>query len=160
MQERRGPVGALMLEYKHAAAEYVRAIADVPPELYEALLDPATENVDLQSIQGICFHVLFAGYAYANAIRRRFGRNIASPERFQPTQEDFSSAMTNMLAYTVESLKDHYGMTDDEMTATIIPTRWSDHHDFEALLEHAIVHLLRHRRQVERLVLEANSTGL
>jgi len=31
-------------------------------------------------------------------------------------------------------------------------TSWGENYDFEQLLEHAIVHILRHRRQIERLL--------
>ena len=64
--------------------------------------------------------------------------------------------MLAMLEYTEQSIADKYSMTDDELNATNIPIRWSDHHDMEAIFEHAIVHILRHRRQVERLTLVAN----
>jgi hypothetical protein len=82
---------------------------------------------------------------------------ITSPEKFYPDRSEFPAVMRAMFEYTEASLDGHWSMTDDDLTATIIPISWSDHHDLEALLEHAIVHILRHRRQIEYLTLRARS---
>jgi uncharacterized damage-inducible protein DinB len=151
MRYDKGPLGAIMDEYERAAAEYVRLINSIPPATYNAILDPDTKDEDCRSVKSICFHVLFAGYNYANSIRRKFGETVSSPEHFHPTQSEFPVALSAMLAYTDQTLADRYTMAEDDLLTTNIAIRWSDHHDMEALLEHAIVHILRHRRQVERL---------
>ena len=156
MREGKGPLGALMDEYERASDEYVRLISSLDASVYDAILDSQTQDEDCRSVKSICFHVLFAAYNYANAIRMKFGVPVHSPERFYPAQAEFPSAMSALLAYTDETISGLYGMTDDEIIATNIPIRWSNHTDLEALLEHAIVHILRHRRQVERLTGKAN----
>jgi hypothetical protein len=45
-------------------------------------------------------------------------------------------------------------MTYEEMASIRIAARWGPTYDLEQLLEHAIVHVLRHRRQIERLLRE------
>ncbi len=152
MRYDKGPLGALMDEYERAAAEFGALISSVPAQKYDVVLDPNTANEDCRSIQRICYHVLFAGYNYANSIRRKFGTAISSPEKFVPEQEQFLGALDAMLAYTDETLSNRYSMTDEDLNQTMIHIRWSDHHDMEALLEHAVVHILRHRRQVERFL--------
>ncbi|MBI3871662.1 MAG: hypothetical protein HY304_01120 [candidate division Zixibacteria bacterium] len=42
----------------------------------------------------------------------------------------------------------HY--SEEDMEKVKFPTRWSQGYDIEQMLEHAIVHILRHRRQIER----------
>jgi len=42
-------------------------------------------------------------------------------------------------------------MSEEEMMGVTIDSRWGQRYDLEQLLEHAIVHVLRHRRQIERL---------
>lgn len=138
-----------MDEYERAAEEFMRLIANVRSEAYDAPIGIPSDR-ELLTIGKICYHVLFAGYAYADALRRKFEIEIRSPERFHPTQAGFESAFRDMLLYTEATLAERYTMSDDELTATNIPLRWSDHHDLEALMEHAIVHVLRHRRQIER----------
>ncbi len=152
MRYDKGPLGALMDEHERAAGEFVRLINSVPSAIFDAVLDPTTEDEDCRSIQRICFHVLFAGYNYANSIRRKFAEDVSSPEHFYPEQAEFLDAMNAMLAYTEQTIAGRYSMTEDDLLSTNIPIRWSDHHDMEALLEHAIVHILRHRRQIERLM--------
>jgi len=61
-----------------------------------------------------------------------------------------------MLAYTVQTLEGKWIMSDAEITASVIHSRWGVTYDAEQLLEHAIVHVLRHRRQVEKLIASAN----
>lgn len=148
MRYGKGPLGALMDEYERVAEEFCGRISRLESHDYDAPILQASER-DLVSIGKICYHVLFAGYAYADALRRKFGKSVASPVRFYPTQTEFESVFRAMLTYTEDSLADLYHMTDDDLTATNIPLRWSDHHDLEAVMEHAIVHVLRHRRQIE-----------
>ena len=38
-----------------------------------------------------------------------------------------------------------------------LTTRWGQMYNIEQLLEHAIVHVLRHRRQIERFLLHINN---
>jgi uncharacterized damage-inducible protein DinB len=56
-----------------------------------------------------------------------------------------------MLTYTIETLDRQWELTDDQIQSVVMPSRWGVTYDLEQLLEHAIVHLLRHRRQIERL---------
>jgi hypothetical protein len=41
--------------------------------------------------------------------------------------------------------------TDDGIQSIVIQSGWGVPYDLEQLLEHAIVHILRHRRQIEKL---------
>ena len=155
MRYGKGPLGALMDEYERVANEYVMLVNGIDPVVYDAVLDAETKDEDCQSVKRICFHVLFAGYGYANAMRRKFGMEVSSPERFFPSQPVFPATLAAMFEYTEQTLADRYSMKEDDLLNMNIPIRWSDHHDLEALLEHAIVHILRHRRQVEYLTSRA-----
>ena len=54
-----------------------------------------------------------------------------------------------MFKYTVDTFEDKWLLTDKELLNTIIKTSWTTY-DLEAIIEHAIVHVLRHRRQIEK----------
>ena len=151
MRYGKGPLGALLDEYERALNEFVGVIDRLDAQMYDAILDLETPDTNCQSVKTICFHVLFAGYGYANAIREKFGADKSSPERFYPEQVEFPAAMAAMFAYTEQTLADRYSMTDDDLQESSIPLPWTQRHDLETLLEHAIVHILRHRRQVEYL---------
>jgi uncharacterized damage-inducible protein DinB len=151
---RKGAVGALMDEYERAAAEYKNLIASLSQEDFTKIIDAHTQDPDCVSAQTISNHVVRAGYGYANYIRRQF--NDALVERKEDYQlTDTKKAvkeMDNMLHYTVETLDKKWGMSEEQIMSNIIATRWGQKYDIDQLLEHAIVHILRHRRQIERLM--------
>ncbi len=57
-----------------------------------------------------------------------------------------------MLAYTAETLEGRWQMPYEEISSTFIKAGWGPTYDVEQLLEHAIVHVLRHRRQIEKFM--------
>ena len=57
-----------------------------------------------------------------------------------------------MLAYTAETLEGRWEMSDEEMMSAVIHSGWGVRYDAEQLLEHAVVHVLRHRRQIEKFI--------
>ena len=59
--------------------------------------------------------------------------------------------LEKMFEYTVETFEDKWHLTYGELMNTIIKTSWSTY-DLEAITEHAIVHILRHRLQIEKMV--------
>ena len=58
------------------------------------------------------------------------------------------------MTFTEATLEGKWLMTDDEITAVKMDVPWGVRYDLEQLLEHAIVHVLRHRRQIERFLSE------
>ena len=55
-----------------------------------------------------------------------------------------------MLLYTAETLQDKWEYSDEEVMKVKMIVRWGPQYDLEQLLEHAVVHILRHRRQIEK----------
>ena len=49
--------------------------------------------------------------------------------------------------------KTNGSLTDEELLNTIIKTSWTTY-DLEALIEHSIVHILRHRLQIEKMIIK------
>jgi len=56
-----------------------------------------------------------------------------------------------MLSYTADTLHGRWQYSDDEIVAVQTRSEWGPE-NLEQLLEHAIVHILRHRRQIDRLL--------
>ena len=140
-----------MDEYERAAVEFKGLIGRVSGGDYLRILDPDTRNEDCRSMQTIATHVVWSGYSYADSIRALFTTAPASPpERLLP-HADALPAIDRMLDYTVETLDGRWEMSEAEIMGTAIDSRWGQRYDLEQLLEHAIVHVLRHRRQIERL---------
>jgi uncharacterized damage-inducible protein DinB len=154
---RKGAVGALMDEYERAASEYQSLAAGVSAADFTRIADGDTKDEDCRSIQTVTSHVVGAGYGYANYLRKHFSADFtAFPARLL-THEEAAGEIDKMLAYTEQTLDGRWETSDDEISAVKMETRWGGTYDLEQLLEHAIVHVLRHRRQVEKFLLKFES---
>jgi uncharacterized damage-inducible protein DinB len=149
---RKGAVGALMDEYERAGRELELRVRSIPNEIFEALMDPETADENCRSIQTIVSHVVNSGYGYADYLREQFGIPAARPPKRLLTQPDSLDQIGAMLIYMNETLDGRWQMSEEQITATIIQSRWGVRYDMEQLLEHAIVHLLRHRRQIDKFL--------
>jgi uncharacterized damage-inducible protein DinB len=147
---RKGAVGAMMDEYERAAAEFRSRIAGLTEERYARIVDTETTDEDCRSPQTIMSHVVAAGYGYANYIRDAFAITKNSPQRRPLAHHESMGEFDSMLAYTEATLEGKWEMSDDEISAVSMPVHWGPTYDLEQLLEHAIVHILRHRRQIDK----------
>ena len=149
---RKGAVGALMDEYERAVWELRRLVEQLAEEDVVRVVDPATEDEDCRSVQTIVSHVVHAGYGYADLLRRLFSVPSARPPRALLSHGESSGQLDAVLAYTAETLAGRWLMTHEEMSGAFVNSGWGVRYDVEQLLEHAVVHVLRHRRQIEKFM--------
>ena len=149
---RKGAVGALMDEYERASIPLISIIASLSQSDFEKILDPETEDEDCRSVQTIITHVIRSGYGYANSIRKASNQPEIKPDFKANTPEESLIHMDKMLSYTEETLKGKWEMTYDEIFEMTVTASDGSKSNLEARLEHAIVHILRHRRQLEKLL--------
>ncbi|MBK9735678.1 MAG: DinB family protein [Saprospiraceae bacterium] len=145
-------IAALLDEYKKAVYELQNTIRDVSTWELIQIVDAVTKNDECRSIQTVLTHVVSAGYSYCVYIL-----NLKDPAIKRPAKKLLSSAseyrneLDNVLAFTYHTfinLKDSdIEEYDDDKK---IFTSWGQKYDIEQIMEHAIVHILRHRRQIER----------
>lgn len=154
---RKGAIGALMDEYERAALEFQALIRENGEDEFTRIADGETKDEDCRSIQTISRHVIMAGYSYANYIRKEFSTPAEPISREPVSHGEASGKIDKMLAYTIETLDGKWEMSDDEISKIVIHSGWGVTYDLEQLLEHAIVHLLRHRRQIEKFLAKFNS---
>ena len=57
-----------------------------------------------------------------------------------------------MFDFSENALSNLLNKTNEEIEVYLIKSRWSVIYDVEQLMEHAIVHILRHRRQIEKFL--------
>jgi uncharacterized damage-inducible protein DinB len=155
---RTGAVGALMDEYERASGELVRLVSQLTDAEFEATRDRETPDEECRSIQTVANHVVGSGYAYADYLRAAFGLEGSRPEVPLGTRAEIGEQLAAMLAYTVATLDGWWQMPYEEVSAVQIKVRCGPGYDLEQLLEHAIVHVLRHRRQIERFLSEPRFT--
>jgi len=153
---RKGAIGAVMDGYERASLELKNLIGQIPKTDFEKIVDPVTKDEDCRSVQTIVSHVTNSGYGYANYIRDWFSIPKNSPDRRLLSQNDFLAEFERMLAYTSKTLEGKWEFSDEEIMKVKMIARWGPTYDLEQLLEHAVVHILRHRRQIEKLLLSEN----
>jgi uncharacterized damage-inducible protein DinB len=149
---RKGAIGALTDEYEKALHELKNLLLQIPDSEFQKVYNEKT-HVDFQSIRNIVLHIINSGYVYTNHIRIRFGNSVVVPQIEIKEIEQGIFKLDEMFEYTVETFEDKWHLTYNELMNTIIKTSWTTY-DLEAIIEHAIVHILRHRLQIEKMVVK------
>lgn len=149
---RKGAIGALMDEYERAALELKMLVNEITPSEFVRIIDNQTSDEDCRSVQTIISHVVRAGYGYADYIRYLFSISSTRPTIELLNQNESMKHIELMLEYTIQTLDGKWEMSDEVIVRTTIHSLWGVKYDLEQLLEHAIVHVLRHRRQIEKLM--------
>ena len=147
---RKGGIGAVMDEYERSSVDLKNLVGNISEIDFANIVDSDTKDEDCRSVQTIISHVINSGFGYANYIRDWYSMPKSSPERRLILQKDFSMELDKMLAYTSETLQDKWEYADEEIMKVKMIVRWGPQYDLEQLLEHAVVHILRHRRQIEK----------
>ncbi len=147
---RKGAIGALTDEYEKVLTELKNLLVQIPDDNFKNVYNEKVD-VDFQSVRNIVLHLINSGYLYTNHIRIRFGNKHVVPEIEIEKTEQVIVELDEMFTYTVETFEDKWLLTDDDLMNTIIKTSWSTY-DLESIIEHAIVHILRHRLQIEKMI--------
>jgi len=59
-----------------------------------------------------------------------------------------------MIEYNIKYLYElNRGKIEEDIFSVKFVTRWGEEFNFEQILEHAVVHILRHRRQIEKFII-------
>jgi uncharacterized damage-inducible protein DinB len=155
---RQGAVGALIDEYERAAFELKSVLQKTNDEDYTRIADAETENEDCRSIQTIMNHVLRAGHGYADYIREEFTMKVEPFENRRLAHQEIDGEIDKMLVYTIETLNGNWELSSEEMNKIVFDSAENFTETLEQLLEHAIVHVLRHRRQIDKFLLKFNTS--
>ena len=147
-----GAVGALLDEYEKAIEELKGVIKSISINQLIEIADNQTKDEDCKSIQTILSHVISSGYNYVVVVRKWLGEKIDYTEKeLLFTIPDYIIGIDKMFDFNVKLFEDYPGIKLEEYNLDKkIKVRWGQQYDVEQLLEHAIVHILRHRRQIER----------
>ena len=147
--ERNRTLLALMDEYRRAAVDYKQLLANMSQADYSVVRDTKTTDPDCRSVQTVTEHLVFSGYTYAGYINKANGQD---PLIFRSDITDPQQAIEEidrMLDHTEAAFNGMWHQTDEQLMQYSFATTWQVTYDLEQLMEHAIVHILRHRRQVE-----------
>ena len=150
---RLGACGALLDEYEQVIEALKAVIRVIPDQELLRVADPLTTDDNCSTLQAILAHVVHAGYGYATSIHNLEGPVWLRPAKaFQVQVSAYMDDLDGMFRYTEEVFRT-IGDSDLEQIddARKIISGWGQIYDIEQMMEHAIVHVMRHRRQIERL---------
>lgn len=151
-----GAIGALLDEYENVLNDLKNIILNIGNQELTHVVNNQSGQEEFASIQTILAHVVQAGYTYAVEIQKHIGidANYTAFNTLESTTE-YISALDEMFEYNVNLFnknKDIEIVNYDNNTK--IKVRWGQSYDIDQLLEHAIVHIMRHRRQIERYLIK------
>ncbi len=149
---RTGAVGAILDIYEDAIFNFKRTIETIPDDQLTIKLRSAAP--ECQSIQAILSHVVHSAFGYATSIHNSMGNGLIRPDKtFHLSIQKYLNDLDNVFSYTENIFS---AITDDDLEeldfSLKIKTGWGQFYDIEQLMEHAIVHLLRHQRQLENVI--------
>ncbi|HEY3381185.1 MAG TPA: hypothetical protein VGK32_05410 [Vicinamibacterales bacterium] len=113
---------------------------------------PKTDDPSYASPDHLGGHIFRAARNYLSWIGQCVGRPVTDVD----TDTDPLSIARKGGAFVDEVLtawRRHLAvLTDDELSPAIYKSRWGEDYNIEQMLEHAVVHPMRHRIQLERLM--------
>ena len=158
---RTGAIGAILDEYERAINDLKIVLSEVSNSDLTTIIDTQTTDEDCRSIQTILGHLVRSAYGYAIYIYQNLGENHefrntvlrkSAREYCEDLEAAFQFNVTLFDKYPNLPLEEYE--TDKKMRV-----RWGQLYDYEQILEHAIVHILRHRRQIEKFKLVIKALG-
>ncbi|MXO07174.1 DinB family protein [Flavobacterium sp. HBTb2-11-1] len=149
---RQGAIGALLDEYEKAILDLSKTISSFNDTAITATISDV-------SVQSILAHVVRSGYAYAMYIQKLLGEQNSIPDLvYRKTVSEYQNDLTAFFIFTENVLKNFSDNQLEECNnEKKITTSWGQVYDIEQMMEHAIVHILRHRRQIEKFKIELDT---
>lgn len=151
---RPGAMGALMDEYERAIHDLAQLLDPLTQSQFEILRDRDTQDEDCRSIRTVVTHVVRSGYGYVGYLRSALDMDFQRPDFRVETPAEGVRELAAMAGCTAETFAGNWRLPDAAIEAARIQSRWGPVFNLEQMFEHAIVHVLRHRRQIERFLSE------
>jgi uncharacterized damage-inducible protein DinB len=113
---------------------------------------PATKDPNYASPNHLGGHVLRAARNYLTWIGECVGRPVTDVDQDNDT-ESVAAKGRAFLDEVLAAWRRHLAAVEDpELDVQGHRSRWGEPYTIEQMLEHAVVHPMRHRRQLERLM--------
>ncbi len=118
---------------------------------------PETDDADYASLDSLLFHVLRSARNYMVWICKNL--ELPDPEiDFPPHISEIAIRKQEYLEYLIEKWKQPLKDTDMNDLDRVFISNWGVQYSVEAMLEHAVLHPIRHAYQLKNLIL-AQSKG-
>lgn len=154
---RKGSIGAILDEYEVALADLKKTIRKISDTDLVKIVDAKTRNPNCKSVQTILTHIVKCGYFYPILIlRNKFpGKEFALPTiSHLKSIKEYNNALDEMFFYNEQSLgklkeSDMWNYAKGRMDSG-----WGQIFDYDQIMEHAIMHIYRHRRQIQKFIIK------
>ena len=104
------------------------------------------------SAETLVTHVQAAARSYMLWIREVLGQPVTEPPRIREP-ELILPRLDAFMEETLDAWKRHLAsLTDEQLGPVQYKSRWGELFTIDAMLEHAVVHPMRHRVQLERIL--------
>lgn len=152
---RKGAIGSILDEYERAVSELKSVVGGIDAKSYQEIIEGESEHC--HSVEVIMNHVVRAGYGYSNYIREALQIDLLPIVDKKIPQSEIVAEIDKMMDYAYETFENEPKITDEQMENIYFQTRWGIQYNIDQLMEHAIIHILRHRRQIEKFLLKIQS---
>lgn len=139
---------ACLDEYRRAAGEFCAVAERFAPAAF--LAERPSDDPDTVSPLAICRHVVRGAHGYARYLRKAQGLALGTFSDRVKARADVRPALDAEIRLTEESVAPMRPLSGEDVLKIEFRVSWGPVYNPEILLEHAICHLLRHRRQLER----------
>ncbi len=114
---------------------------------------PATDDSDYQSLDHLLVHVFRAGRGYMTWMCEKLG--LPDPDiNPAPSVEEVEEQCDEYLDYLLEKWREPLSQVSEEAMNAVHKARWGTDMAIESMMEHAVMHPLRHSFQLEELLSE------
>ena len=156
-----GAIGALLDEYEKAINELTMTIDGLDKNGLALVVDSETKDEDCKSVQTLLTHIIQSGFTYVVEIRKWIGEEVDYRDKVILNNiQEYKSELSEMFNFTESLFIDYPDIMLTELDISKkIKVRWGQTFDVEQLMQHAIVHILRHRRQIEKFKLKIKTSS-
>jgi len=148
----KNAVNALLSEYYTVLQALKRAMEGISFSDLSTIVDSTTANPECRSVQSILTHVVNSGYAYCGYIRKVTKQHHEFVRKgLYNSVEKYQEELDSLFVYTTLTFEKIHDEDIEEFDEDKkIKSSWGQVYDIEQMMEHAIVHVARHRRQIEK----------
>ncbi|WP_397363088.1 DinB family protein [Olleya sp. R77988] len=144
---------AILVEYRSAMLPLKKILSNLSESDFAETRDFNTKDPDCKSIATVVNHCIHSGYLYASYLD-----SITEDSTWVEYKKTNNNPITaideldKMVDYTEGILQKISHLTNKELSQFQLKARWGVTFNVEQILEHAIVHILRHRLQIENFL--------
>jgi uncharacterized damage-inducible protein DinB len=151
-------IQALLSEYNKVIDELIVVVEKISDDSLIKIQDHETKDEDCKSIQTILTHMVYSGRRYTYYLSLQVGESPSHPVKvIRHKSIDYVIDLRAMFDECNNFFTEHpkINMLENAPDKKI-HVSWGQVFDGEQLMEHAIVHIMRHRRQIERFKSSTN----